>query len=238
MKYLSNHQIEPCLAVVMPVYNEASTVIEVVKRVLEQRPVQELIIVDDCSLDGTWDILRTVSDPRVRLFHHAVNAGKGAAVRTGFSHVTAPWTVVQDADLEYTPEEYHVLLEPALNGKADVVYGSRFGGATSRRVLYFWHMVGNRLLTLLSNITTNLNLSDMETCYKLFKSDLLNKFTIEENRFGIEPEITAKLSRLDLRIYEVTVSYFGRTYSEGKKIGWKDGFSAIRCIIKYGLLKR
>lgn len=235
MNFPNNDVIEPCLSVVMPVYNEAPTVLQVISSVLAQRPVQELIVVDDCSRDGTWEKLQSVTDPRVRIFKHEVNQGKGAAVRTAFAQVTAPWVVVQDADLEYLPEEYYLLLGPALAGKAAAVFGSRFLGGTSRRVLYFWHMVGNTILTLLSNITTNLNLSDMETCYKLLRSDLLKKFTIEENRFGIEPEITAKISRLGVPVYEVSVSYHGRTYAEGKKINWKDGFSALRCIAKYGL---
>lgn len=235
----SNTDIEACLTVVMPVYNEGKTVAEVVQRVLAQRPVKELIIVDDASRDDTWLQLQQCAetDSRIRLLQHPHNQGKGAALRTGFQLVTSSYVLVQDADLEYAPEEYHILLGPMLSGNADVVYGSRFGGAMSHRVLYFWHAVGNRMLTLFSNVTTNLNLSDMETCYKLFKSEVLQRFTIEENRFGFEPEITAKISRLNLRIYEVSISYFGRTYAEGKKIGWRDGFSALRCIIKYGLLR-
>ena len=235
----SNADIEACLAVVMPVYNEGRTVVEVVARVLAQRPVQEIIIVDDASVDDTWVQLQqcAAEEPRIRLLQHTHNQGKGAALRTGFKHVSAPYVLVQDADLEYEPEEYHILLGPMLSGKADVVFGSRFGGSKSHRVLYFWHAVGNRMLTLFSNVTTNLNLSDMETCYKLFRSEVLQRFTIEENRFGFEPEITAKISRFNLRIYEVSISYFGRTYAEGKKIGWKDGLSALRCIIKYGLLR-
>ena len=234
----SNADIDACLSIVMPVYNESATIAEVVARVLAQRPVKELIIVDDASRDGTWDELQRCAapDPRVRLLQHTVNQGKGAALRTGFAHATSDYVLVQDADLEYDPEEYHILLKPILSGHADVVYGSRFGGSMSHRVLYFWHSVGNRMLTLLSNITTNLNISDMETCYKLFKREVLQKFKIEENRFGFEPEITAKISRLNLRIYEVSISYFGRTYAEGKKIGWRDALSAIRCIVKYGLL--
>lgn len=235
----SNNDVAPCLTIVMPVYNEAATVASVVERVLAQRPVMELIIVDDASRDDSWAALNKCSteDPRIRLLRHEVNQGKGAALRTGIAQATSPYVLIQDADLEYDPEEYHILLAPVLSGRADVVYGSRFGGSMGHRVLYFWHSVGNRLLTLLSNVTTNLNLTDMETCYKLFKREVLQQFKIEENRFGFEPEITAKISRLNLRIYEVSISYFGRTYAEGKKIGWKDAFSALRCIIKYGLLR-
>ncbi len=235
----SNSDVAPCLTIVMPVYNEAATVASVVERVLAQRPVMELVIVDDASRDDSWAALSkcAAGDSRIRLLRHEVNQGKGAALRTGIAQATSPYVLIQDADLEYDPGEYHILLGPVLSGRADVVYGSRFGGSMGHRVLYFWHSVGNRLLTLLSNITTNLNLTDMETCYKLFKREVLQQFKIEENRFGFEPEITAKISRLNLRIYEVSISYFGRTYAEGKKIGWKDAFSALRCIIKYGLLR-
>lgn len=236
--FASNDEIAPCLSVVMPVYNEEATVLEMVQLVLAQRPVQQLVIVDDCSKDGTWNQLSTLTDPRVSIHRHEVNKGKGAALRTGFEKVTSPWMIIQDADREYSPEEYHLLLAPALAGLAAVVFGSRFLGGTAHRVLYFWHMVGNRLLTLLSNVTTNLNLTDMETCYKLIRSDLLQKFTLEECRFGVEPELTAKISQLRVPVYEVSISYFGRTYEEGKKINWKDGISALRCIFVYGILRR
>ena len=225
----------PCLAVVMPVFNEAATVGAIIAQVLAQPEVQELIVVDDCSSDGTWAALQEAARgrERVKIFRHEVNQGKGAALRTGFAQVSAPVVVVQDADQEYDPHEYPVLLAPILAGKADVVFGSRFLGSGAHRVLYFWHAVGNRLLTMLSNMATNLNLSDMETCYKMFRCEVLQRIKVEEDRFGFEPEITAKVSRLDVRIYEVPISYYGRTYAEGKKIGWRDGFSALRCIIKY-----
>ena len=221
----------------MPVYNEKETIEEVVSMVLAQRPVRELIIVDDASTDGTAESLEKIeaTHEQVRVLRHEFNQGKGAALRTGFRHAEALYVVVQDADLEYDPREYHALLEPVLSKKADLVLGSRFIGAGPHRVLYYWHSVGNRLITTLSNIFTNLNLTDVECCYKLFHLEVLKQVTIEENRFGIEPEIVAKMARLRMRIYEVPVSYYGRTYSEGKKIGWRDGFSAIRCIVKYNL---
>ena len=233
----SNADLSPCLAAVMPVYNEAASVGTVVRKVLEQRPVQELVIVDDCSTDGTWAALQEIArtDERIRLFHHEVNQGKGAALRTGFAQVTAPLVIIQDADLEYDPEEYHLMLRPILLGRADVVFGSRFLGAGSHRVLYYWHSVGNRLLTTLSNMFTDLNLTDMETGYKVFRREIIQGMPLLENRFGFEPEITARVSRLNVRIYEVAISYYGRTYAEGKKIGWRDGFSALRCILKYNL---
>ncbi len=232
-----NADIEPCLSVVVPVFNEEKTVAEVLGLVLAQRPVQELIVVDDASHDQTWAVLQNVAatDPRIRLFRHETNQGKGAALRTGFTHAGAPFVIVQDADLEYDPNEYHTLLRPLLSGKADVVFGSRFLGCGAHRVLYFWHSLGNRLLTLISNMATNLNLTDMETCYKIFRREILQKISIEESRFGFEPEITAKVSRLGVRIFEVPISYYGRTYADGKKIGWRDGFSALRCIVKYNL---
>jgi glycosyltransferase involved in cell wall biosynthesis len=236
----SNAEIEPCLSVVMPVFNEAATVAEVIKVVLAQRPVQQLIIVDDASTDGTWENLQaaTAGEGRVKLVRHEKNQGKGAALRTGFGHATAAIVLIQDADLEYDPTEYYLLLMPLLAGKADVVFGSRFLGGGAHRVLYFWHSLGNRFLTTFSNMATDLNLSDMETCYKVFRREVLKKITIEENRFGFEPEITAKVARLKVRIYEVAISYYGRTYAEGKKIGWRDGLAALRCIIKYNFLQR
>lgn len=233
----SNGQLTPCASVVMPVYNEAGTILRVIQMVLAQRPVEELIVVDDASQDGTWDALQPLlQDSRVRLFRHPENRGKGAALRTGIALATSPIVVIQDADLEYDPREYYLLLRPIVMNRADVVYGSRFTGDT-RRVLYYWHTLGNRFLTTLSNMATNLNLSDMETCYKVFRRDVIQQIRIQEDRFGFEPEITAKISRIDgLRIFEVPVSYYGRTYSEGKKIGWRDGLSAIRCILKYNFL--
>jgi glycosyltransferase involved in cell wall biosynthesis len=233
----SNQDIAPCLSVVMPVFNEAPTVAKVVLKVLKQRPVRELVIVDDCSRDATWDELVKVSqtDSRIRLFRHDVNLGKGAALRTGLAHASAPVVIIQDADFEYDPAEYYLVLNPILTDKADVVFGSRFIGAGAHRVLYYWHSVGNRLLTTLSNMFTNLNLTDMETCYKAFRHETLKRIQIQENRFGFEPEITAKIGKLRVRVYEVAISYYGRTYEEGKKINWKDGFSALRCILKYNL---
>ena len=236
----SNADIEPCLSVVMPVYNEAATVSEMVQIVLMQRPVQQLVVVDDASTDGTWEKLQSMAngDPRVKLVRHEQNQGKGAALRTGFAQATSFVVMVQDADLEYDPKEYYRLLIPILTGKADVVFGSRFMGAGVHRVLYYWHSVGNNLLTTFSNMATNLNLSDMEACYKVFRRDLIQKTRIEEDRFGFEPEIVAKMSRLNVRIYEVAISYYGRTYAEGKKIGWRDGVRALWCIFKYNFLRR
>lgn len=236
-----------CLSVVMPVYNEASTVEDVIRKVLEQPLVAELIIIDDASTDGTWDVLQKVSaenspsaasDSRLKTFRHNINQGKGAALRTGIAHATVPVVIIQDADFEYDPEEYPVMIAPILKDRADVVFGSRFIGSEAHRVLYFWHSIGNRFLTLLSNMFTNLNLTDMETCFKAFRREILQSIRLEENRFGFEPEITAKVARLNVRLYEVAISYHGRTYAEGKKINWKDGVSALRCIFKYGLLRR
>jgi glycosyltransferase involved in cell wall biosynthesis len=226
---------QPSLSVVMPCFNEEATLDEIVERVLESPWTGELIIVDDGSTDGTREILAGFDDPRVRVLLQPCNQGKGAALRRGFSEATMPFTIVQDADLEYDPAEYGVLLEPLVDGRADVVYGSRFQGAGAHRVLYFWHSLGNKLLTLLSNAFTDLNLTDMETCYKVFRTEVIQSIDIEEDRFGFEPEITAKVSRRRLRIYEVGISYSGRTYDEGKKIGWKDGLRALYCIVKYGV---
>jgi len=222
----------------MPVYNEAATIAKVVDLVLSQRPILELVIVDDASTDNTWKILQAIDNPRVKLRRHETNCGKGAALRTGLALSSSPIVLMQDADMEYDPTEYYLLLKPILANKADVVFGSRFGSAGARRVLYFWHAVGNLVLTTLSNMCTNLNLTDMETCYKVFRREVIEQIELEENRFGFEPEITAKISKLrGLRIYEVPISYYGRTYDEGKKINWRDGFSALRCIFKYNFIR-
>jgi len=229
------------LSVVTPVYNETATISKLVLAVLARPEVTELVVVDDASSDGTWDVLqRLLSDrpDRLRVLRHKNNMGKGAALRTGFAAATGDIVLVQDADLEYDPVDYPRLLEPVLRDAADAVFGSRFIGGSSHRVLYFWHSLGNRFLTLLSNMVTDLNLTDMECGYKVFRRDLLQKITIEEPRFGFEPEIVAKVARSGARIYEVSVAYYGRTYAEGKKINWKDGVSAFRCILKYGLLRR
>jgi glycosyltransferase involved in cell wall biosynthesis len=224
---------EACLSVVMPCYNEQSTLSTIVASVLASPLVGELVIVNDCSTDRTADELAKISDPRVRVIHHEVNQGKGAALRTGFAAVSRPYVIVQDADLEYDPVEYPIVIQPLVDNKADVVYGSRFLGAGAHRVLYYWHMVGNRLLTTASNMATNLNLTDMETCYKAFRLEAIQQIQIEENRFGVEPEITAKIARLGLVVYEVGISYDGRTYAEGKKIGWRDGVRAFYVIAAY-----
>ena len=228
------------LSVVIPFYNEKRTIKKLVEQVRQSGVAeQEIIVVDDGSDDGTRELLRTEIQPLVdKIIYHEVNLGKGAALRTGFSEITGDIVVVQDADLEYDPREYSRLMEPILHRGADAVYGSRFTGGNPHRVVYFWHMVGNKFLTLLSNMFTDINLTDMETCYKMIKKETIRKITLEENRFGFEPEITAKLARLDCVIYEVGISYSGRTYAEGKKISWKDGIRAIYAILKYNIWKR
>jgi glycosyltransferase involved in cell wall biosynthesis len=225
------------LSIVIPCYNEADTLDSLLRAVEDAEPAEkEIIVVDDCSSDGSRDFLKRVGDSRrAKVFFHSVNLGKGASLRTGFGHASGDIVIIQDADLEYDPNEYGLLVEPIAAGKADVVYGSRFMGHRPHRVLYFWHRVGNGLLTLLSNMLTNLNLTDMETCYKAFRREVIQSIELEEDRFGFEPEITAKLARGGYRIYEVGISYYGRTYAEGKKIGWRDGFRAIWCILKYNL---
>jgi glycosyltransferase involved in cell wall biosynthesis len=220
--------------VVMPVFNERLTIDEIITRVLAVPVRIQLIVVDDCSTDGTGDLLRRLPDAPdlVRLFHE-INRGKGAALRTGFRAATGEVVVVQDADLEYDPSEYAKMLRPIEDGRADVVYGSRFVGGECHRVLYFWHSLGNRFLTLLSNAFTNLNLTDMETCYKMFRREIIQAIDLREDRFGFEPEVTAKIAATRCRLYEVGISYSGRTYEEGKKIGWRDGVRAVWCIVKY-----
>ncbi len=225
-----------CLSVVVPCYNERATVATLVARVLASPWTAEVVLVDDGSTDGTREVLARIDDARVRVILHDANAGKGAALRTGFAAATAEYVIVQDADLEYDPAEYGTVLEPLETGQADAVYGSRFLGGRPHRVLYYWHSLGNRVLTLLSNMFSDLNLTDMETCYKAFRREVIQSIEIEEDRFGVEPEITAKLARGRWRIYEVGISYAGRTYDEGKKIGWRDGFRALVCIVKYSPL--
>ncbi len=227
------------LSIIIPCYNESSTIVSLIDAV-KRSPVtdREIIIVDDGSKDGTRDILGQISDPEVRVIFHKVNQGKGAALRTGFQEATGDICIVQDADLEYDPKEFPLVIQPIVEGKADVVFGSRFQSGRPHRVVYFWHRIGNGVLTLMSNFFTDLNLSDMETCYKAFRREVIQSINIRENRFGFEPEVTAKVAKMNLRIYEVGISYYGRTYDEGKKIGWKDGFRAFYCILKYNLWAR
>ncbi|MEO1427515.1 MAG: glycosyltransferase family 2 protein [Cyanobacteria bacterium J06633_8] len=225
------------LSVVIPCYNELGTIGEVVEAV-KKSPIEdcEIIIVDDCSKDGTRDLLQYKIEPKVsKVIYHQKNKGKGAALRTAIAAATGDIVIIQDADLEYDPQEYPVMIQPILDNKADVVFGSRFQGGEPHRVVYYWHRLGNGFLTTLSNMFTNINLTDMETCYKAFRREIIQSIKIQENRFGFEPEITAKVAKTGCRIYEVGISYYGRTYKEGKKIGWKDGFRAIYCIIKYNL---
>jgi glycosyltransferase involved in cell wall biosynthesis len=226
------------LSVVIPVYNEKETLKDIIAvvRSVDTGCNMEMVVVDDCSTDGTQDLLRELEQEQqdLNIQYHPENRGKGAALRTGFEKATGDIVLIQDADLEYDPHDYPQLLQPIMDGKADVVYGSRFIGGGPHRVVFFWHYLGNKFLTLLSNMTTNLNLTDMEVCYKVFRRDVLEHIQIQENRFGFEVEITAKVARGDWRIFEVPISYYGRTYAEGKKITWRDGFRALWCILKYG----
>ncbi len=234
------------LSIIIPCYNEEKTIHRILDKVnavqLQGGIEKEIILVNDCSKDGTKEALEKyiAEHPQInyRLLHHEVNKGKGAALHTGIQHATGDYLIIQDADLEYDPNEYKILIQPVIDGFADIVYGSRFIGGKPHRILFFWHTLGNHFLTTLSNMLTNLNLTDMETCYKLFRRDIIQGLKLQENRFGFEPEVTAKISRIPkIRIYEVGISYYGRTYEEGKKINWKDGFRAIYCILKYRLVK-
>lgn len=236
----------PLLSVIVPAYNESKTIAEILAKVaavsLHMGVEKEIVVINDCSTDNTEVLVKEFIEhnPEISINYlaQAVNSGKGAAIRRGIAEAKGDFVIIQDADMEYDPEEYNALLEPIISGHADVVYGSRFMGSKPHRILFFWHTVGNRFLTFLSNAFTNLNLSDMETCYKMFRAEIIKNISLRENRFGIEPEVTAKISRIKgIRIYEVGISYYGRTYEDGKKIGWKDGFRAIYCIVKYGLFR-
>lgn len=232
------------LSIIIPAYNEEKTIHLILNRVKDVKMIndiqKELIIVNDCSTDNTEQAIKSYielnPDLNIQYFKHDINQGKGAAIHTGIKKATGEYLIIQDADLEYDPNEYNLLLKPVIDGFADVVYGSRFMGGNPHRILFFWHSIGNKFLTFLSNMLTNLNLTDMETCYKLFNTEVIRKLDFKEKRFGFEPEVTARISRIPkIRVYEVGISYYGRTYEEGKKIGWKDGFRAIYCIIKYNL---
>ncbi|MFN8231644.1 MAG: glycosyltransferase family 2 protein [Bacteroidia bacterium] len=234
------------LSIIIPAYNEGKTIHLILNKIIEVKLInnieKEIIIINDCSKDNTEQAIQSYIQSHltenITYLKHEVNKGKGAALHTGIQHATGEYTIIQDADLEYDPQEYNDLLKPVVNGFADVVYGSRFMGSKPHRILFYWHTVGNKFLTRLSNMFTNLNLTDMETCYKLFNSTLVKKLNLKEKRFGFEPEVTAKISRIpNIRIYEVGIAYYGRTYAEGKKINWKDGFRAIYCILKYGLFR-
>jgi len=226
---------ESILSVVIPCFNEEATIVELINRVLKQVVVGEIIIVDDCSTDSSAELISSILDKRIRYFRNEKNQGKGSSISRGIGMATKPILIIQDADLEYAPEEFSRLIQPIIDGRGDVVFGSRFLSYESRRALYYWHRLGNSLLTTFSNILTNLDLTDMETCYKVFRTEYAKRLNIQERRFGLEPEITAKVAAMRLRVFEVPISYSGRTYEEGKKITWKDGFSAIRCIIFYNL---
>jgi len=235
------------LSIIVPVYNEAKTIVFTLDKIKEVKLLQdiakEIIIVNDCSTDGSEAVIlayqQSNSAVNINYFKHSINKGKGAALHTGIANATGDFIIVQDADLEYNPAEFNLLLQPILDGFADVVYGSRFAGGRPHRILFFWHTIGNRILTFFSNMFSNLNLTDMETCYKLFRAEIIKPIVLKEKRFGFEPEVTQKIARVKgIRIYEVGISYYGRTYEEGKKIGWKDGVKALYCIIKYGLFRQ